>query len=314
MRSQAKADGFAKLPRFEKYVEDDKLTFTIIEDVATSDFSEALKDVEAVLHTASPFHLGGGDPEETYLKPAIDGTLNVVKAAHKAGTIKNLVITSSFAAVLSLDDPKLPFNGKVYTEADWNNCTFEQARTTDIPAFAYSASKKLAEKAAFDYQKEHNLEGKMHFVALNPPMVMGPAIQPLDKLDNLGESAGQVWKLVSGQWDKEIPPTGFPLFVDVRDLGEAHVLAMEKNIQGRVGVSGGNYDNQSILDLAHAKFPDECKATKGTPGSSRKDDPAVFKIDTTKAQKELGIKFRGHDETFTDAIRQLYDDRAAGKA
>lgn len=315
VRSQAKADTFAKLPRFAKYVESGKLTFTTIEDVASSDFTKALEGVEAVMHTASPFHLGGGDPWEVYLKPAIEGTLNVVKAAEKSGSVKNLIITSSFAAVLSLDDPKIPFNSKVYTEADWNNCTLEQAKNPEMPAaFAYSASKKFAEKSAFDYQKEHNLVGKIHLAALNPPMVMGPAIQPFDKLDQLGESAGQVWKLVSGQWDKEIPPTGFPLFVDVRDLGDAHVLALEKNIQGRVGLFAGNYDHQSILDLAHAKFPTECKATKGTPGSSKKDDPTLMKIDTTKAQKELGLKFRTHDETFADAIRQLYDDRAAGKA
>ena len=43
----------------------------------------------------------------------------------------------------------------VYTEADWNPTTFEQGKASNVPIFAYAASKVLAEKAAWAYVEEH---------------------------------------------------------------------------------------------------------------------------------------------------------------
>ena len=51
-----------------------------------------------VLHTASPYTFNFKDGEEELLKPAINGTLNVLKAA-KAEGVQKVVITSSFAAI-----------------------------------------------------------------------------------------------------------------------------------------------------------------------------------------------------------------------
>jgi nucleoside-diphosphate-sugar epimerase len=51
-----------------------------------------------VIHVASPFTGVIQDPKKDMLDPAIEGTLNVVRATHKAG-IKRIVITASFVAV-----------------------------------------------------------------------------------------------------------------------------------------------------------------------------------------------------------------------
>jgi nucleoside-diphosphate-sugar epimerase len=50
------------------------------------------------------------------LDPAIEGTLNVVRATHQAG-IKRLVITSSFAAVLDIS-----LGGAVQPIAEYDIC------------------------------------------------------------------------------------------------------------------------------------------------------------------------------------------------
>ena len=51
-----------------------------------------------MIHVASPFTGAVQDPKKDMLDPAIEGTLNVVRASHKAG-VKRIVITSSFVAV-----------------------------------------------------------------------------------------------------------------------------------------------------------------------------------------------------------------------
>lgn len=239
VRSQEKGDAFGKLPHFSKYAKSGQLEFAIIKDVIESDFTESMKGVEVVLHCASPFHNKiEGNPEKTFLDPAVKGTKNALQAAHKAG-VKHFVTTSSFAAVCSLDDKEFPNNGKTYTEDDWNNATYEQAKTTETAAFAYCASKKFAEKAAWDYQKENHLEDKMKFSCVCPPMIVGPPIHSVDKLDHLNESLDQLWNVISGRNGDEIPPTGFPAFADVRDVAEAQIVSFEKNINGRFLVYGG---------------------------------------------------------------------------
>jgi nucleoside-diphosphate-sugar epimerase len=54
--------------------------------------------ISAVIHVASPFTGVVQDPKKDMLDPAIEGTLNVIRATHKAG-IQRIIITSSFVAV-----------------------------------------------------------------------------------------------------------------------------------------------------------------------------------------------------------------------
>ena len=124
---------------------------------------------EAVIHTASPFHFNVTDTKKDLLDPgmpnrgfyslqccnrancyilAIIGTTGILTAIKKsAPSVKRVVITSSFAAIL--DGTKGNRPGYVYSEADWNPITEEQAIQT--PTNGYRASKTFAEKAAWDF-------------------------------------------------------------------------------------------------------------------------------------------------------------------
>lgn len=57
--------------------------------------------ISAVIHVASPFTGDVKDPKKDMMDPAIEGTLNVVRSAHKAG-IQRIIVTSSFVAVFDL--------------------------------------------------------------------------------------------------------------------------------------------------------------------------------------------------------------------
>jgi nucleoside-diphosphate-sugar epimerase len=136
----------ARYPQFS-----DQLSFTIVPDTAVPGaFTEAVKGVSGVIHTASPFALEVADNEKDLLQPAIQGTLNIVEAVAEHGLgVRRVIVTASFASMLDLDQAFRP--GYRYTEADWNPCSYETARTTSSATMAYCASKALAEKALWEW-------------------------------------------------------------------------------------------------------------------------------------------------------------------
>ena len=76
-----------------------------------------------VIHTASPFHFKFTDPVEGILNPAINGTTGILKAIKAfAPSVKRVVITSSFAAIVNLVEPPA-----VYDESSWNPVTWDVA-------------------------------------------------------------------------------------------------------------------------------------------------------------------------------------------
>lgn len=117
----------------------------------------AMKGVDAIAHTASPYALTVTDPMRDFINPAVEGTLSVLRAAKEAG-IKRVVVTSSFAAVTDFNKGGA-WREYNYTDSDWNPTTLEEAcEDGRAGAFVYSASKKLAEKAALDFGEKNGLE------------------------------------------------------------------------------------------------------------------------------------------------------------
>lgn len=86
----------------------------------------------------------------------------------------------------------------------------------------YYTSKKLAEKAAWDFIENE----KPHFslTTLCPPFVFGPPEQEVSSLDQLNTSAAVMYKLFTGE--TQTVENGEFIWVDVRDLALAHVLAI----------------------------------------------------------------------------------------
>jgi nucleoside-diphosphate-sugar epimerase len=116
----------------------------------------------------------------------LQGTTNCLEAAAREKSVKHLVLTSSFASML--DMAAYPSPGKVYTDDDWNPATYDEAKDkSKPPPFIYCASKKLAEKAAWDFVQ--NEKPGWSLTTLAPPMIFGPPLQPVKSLDNLNNSS-----------------------------------------------------------------------------------------------------------------------------
>lgn len=100
---------------------------------------QATEGIDYVLHIASPIPPGIPKDENEIIKPAVEGTVNVLEAALK-NKVKKVVVTSSCLAIFLGNEDKLN------TEEDWS----------DVAKSAhYPKSKILAERAAWDFYEKH---------------------------------------------------------------------------------------------------------------------------------------------------------------
>jgi nucleoside-diphosphate-sugar epimerase len=183
----------------------DRLSFFAADLESDAGWAEAVAGCDYVQHVASPFPLTQPKDEQELIRPAVEGSLRVLRAARDAG-VKRVVLTSSFAAIgYGQGKRKTP-----YTEADWTN--------VDGPAVQpYMKSKTLAERAAWDFVANEG-EG-LELVVVNPVGIFGPALN-----NDLSTSIELVKQIMTAA----IPGTPALYFgvIDVRDVASLQVLAM----------------------------------------------------------------------------------------
>lgn len=96
---------------------------------------KAIEGATYVAHTASPFPGGLVWNSDTVVRPAVNGTISVLKAAQQ-NKVKRVVITSSVAAMMGT------LIKERYTRDDWSDPNHQDP---------YCKSKTLAERAAWEF-------------------------------------------------------------------------------------------------------------------------------------------------------------------
>ncbi|GAB3519355.1 SDR family oxidoreductase [Emticicia fontis] len=183
----------------------ENLSFVETDLLSDTNWDKAAEGCTYVLHVASPIYLGIPKDENEMIKPAVEGTLRVLKAAREAG-VKRVVMTSNFGAVgYSHTDIT-----KVITEESWTNPN-EKGLST------YNKSKVMAEKAAWEFMKREG--GKLELSVINPVGIFGPAFTA-----KLSSGFELLLKVLDGSM-KAIPNMTLSI-VDVRDLADLHIRAM----------------------------------------------------------------------------------------
>ncbi|KAJ7232314.1 NAD-P-binding protein [Mycena haematopus] len=272
----------------------DKFELVVVPDITVEGaFDEAVKGVDAIEHTASPFHFQADDPAEL-LDPAIKGTVSILESARKYGTsVKRVVVTSSCAAVLNVSPTP-----QVLSELNWNDQAVqeveEKGRAASNPA-KYRTSKTLAERAAWDFAKKYKDEIGWDVSVLNPPLVLGPVIHAVSSPETLNTSARAMYLAFT----KPEASAGGGCWIDVRDLALAHVRALEKEAAGgeRIIITAGAFAWQDFLDAA----PPSSKYQKGTPGKGKEwVHPLQYKND--KSIRILGMEYRSMADTAAATI------------
>ena len=268
-------------------------------------WADAVKDCTYVQHIASPFPAVHPKDEMELIRPARDGALRVLKAAKAAG-VKRVVMTSSMASIAYGHGDK---RAEISDETMWS----DPSGPDNTP---YTKSKTIAERAAWDYV---NGEGKgLELAVINPTGILGPALSA-----DVSTSLEIPIRLLNGK-TPGLPRIGFS-FVDVRDVAECHVKAMELPeaagerflathdflwfteaadiLRKKFPAYNARIPKRKVPDFAlklMAMFQPVYRQTVTELGRTRKASNA-------KASRVLGVKFRTAEEALVASAQSLIE-------
>jgi dihydroflavonol-4-reductase len=275
--------------------------------LAPGAFDAAVADSEHVMHTASPYALDVKDPQKDLVDPAVQGTRNVLASCKKAGTVRRVVLTSSMAAIT--DEPE---GDHVLTEEDWNG-------KSTLDRNPYYLSKTLAEREGWRFVMAE--APRFDLVVINPFLVIGPSLSA-----GLNTSNQLFTDLLAGTYPGIMNLTWG--FVDVRDVAEAHLRTMAtRRAAGRYICAGETISmRDTVALLGHAGWAEGHKLPrlgldcavgdftvrlasylqpKGVGSYLRTHVGRVPRYDTSKIQRELGMRFRPVKESILDTMANL---------
>ncbi|WP_321181109.1 aldehyde reductase [Mycolicibacterium sp.] len=274
-------------------------------------FDEAMAGCELVMHTASPFLLSGySDAQEALVRPALEGTRNVLDAVNRTQTVKRVVLTSSVVAIYGDTCESRDVPGGVFTDEHWNT-------TSSVEHQPYSYSKTVAEQEAWRYQKAQD---RWDLVTIHPGLVLGPSLTSASD----SASLSTMKQFTDGTLLAGAPALTMGV-VDVREVADAHLRAgFTPEAHGRYIVNADSLTLLQIGKILRRKFGPlypfpwttapkiVVKAIAPVAGLTRKfvdrnvGYPLVF--DNHRSRDELGLVYRPVEQTMTDHFRQMLDD------
>lgn len=271
------------------------------------EYDKVAEGCKYIIHMASPFTITVDNPQDELIEPALKGTINVLNAANNSSTVRKIVLTSSVAAIHG-DNIDMKDKGiDIFTEEHFNS-------TSSVEHQPYSYSKVLAEKKAWEMQATQE---QWELVVINPAFVMGPPLSP--RTDS--GSITLMKQFLGGKFYTGAPDLKFG-FVDVRNVADAHIHAMENTeAEGRHIICErvcNLYEFSQIIKKVSTnkyKLP-LMKAPKFlvtllapafdlTREFVRKNVGYDIKFDNTKSRESLHIDYIPLEETLKDMIAKM---------
>ncbi|KAL2866121.1 flavonol reductase [Aspergillus lucknowensis] len=279
---------------FSKYT--DKLSFVIIPDITASGaFDEAVKGVEYVIHVASPMP-GSGEPD--LLNGAVRGTVSVLDSAIRIPGVQKVVITGSILSLVPIGRIEKGAMVKEDTDFDF---TFDRESTAALSRIdQYHASKIAAHKAVLDFVATNS--PPFDVVTIHPVYVFGRSLVQ-ESADQLSGTNRLLFQTIT----TDTPFLGQFLGVHVDDVAVAHVNALTRSGTRIKGVrpyllSSKSRSWREVRDFAQSQYP---KLSIPLPPL----DTLEYEVDTSRAQRELGIEFREMEVQVKDVVDQQLELR-----
>ena len=283
-----------------------QLEFVIVPDILKEDaYYEAVKDVDYVIHLASPSTNQKTIPsEESYdevlIQPAVQGTMNMIKAASNySPTTKRIVITASIVSIIEWSEMFME-TGHIFNE---------QSRTESVRGpfgglfAAYGASKVAALNATEEYVRTR----KPHFDInhIGPAFVIGENELAGNRAEILAGTNKAALGHVVGSTIGPTPSTS--VFVD--DVAKMHVLALDPKIPGGqffLGVSEKSKTQwEDCFDIVKKYFPEAVE--NGTFPLSGKNPTKRLIFDNEYTKRTLGIEFASFEEQVKSVAKQYLE-------
>lgn len=170
------------------------------------DWPRAVQGCTFILHVASPWPIVA---DESTIRTAVEGTMNVLKAAASTPSVRKIVLTSSCSAI----NDGYPNDSQVFDETCWTDLENPLVEN-------YARSKTLAEKAAWDFWNSLDHGTRFSLTVLNPTFIIGPVLSDCEN-----GSCTVVGRMMDFRTYLASPKVSLGV-VDVRDVARAHVEAL----------------------------------------------------------------------------------------
>jgi len=263
-------------------------------------WEDAVKGCKYVIHTACPNLSYDPSNEDVLIKPAVEGTLNVLNAGLQGGITKS-VITSSIGTMW------LGNHKKEISEQDWLD---------ESKCDSFHKSKALAERAIWNFWSKN--KENMEVVIINPGFTVGPVLTK-----SKSASIEMILKLITGKVPA-LPNFSFAM-ADVKDVAEAHVNALfAQNSNGkRYLIASQTSTFEKIASVIRAEFqpygyniPSKTISTQyfkyiaWFDSGARKTMPYLdkdMKFNNSLSIKDLGLKYRSPEQALIEMCYSMID-------
>ncbi|KAL3421154.1 NAD dependent epimerase/dehydratase [Phlyctema vagabunda] len=268
-------------------------------------FDTAMKGCSVVHHVASPFLLPEKikDGESQLVKPALEGTRNVLASVNITESVSRVVMTSTIGAIFGDYIDVLEMTNQTLSEDYFNT-------TSSVTNNPYHYSKVIAEKEAWAISQAQK---RWSLVCINPGMVLGPSLAG-------SSDSGSLFlldEMLKGYFFYGMPNLSLAT-VDVREVAQAHLAAAQTpGAHGRyilcdvemasfVRISRvlRSYHRRPCL-LPRHQIPDVLVRAIGplfglSQGYMRAHLGVRFTCDNHRSIQGLGITYRPLEETLRD--------------
>lgn len=313
VRSEAKIESVLARPQIQAALNPgSRLTFVIVPDItAPGAYDDAVEGVTHIIHIASPLASGGNAVplhlhNQHFIQPAVRGTLNLLEAANYAGTVRRVVITSSFVALVPMDeldgtrkrDPRRPVSPD-------DRIPFAPGPYQSEFA-AYAASKVAAlQQAEAWIERERPPFDVVH---LHPGFVLGRNDTATTTGQAMQGTNSVVLALLLGK--RFGPYVGATVYAN--DVARAHVAALDPRVFGNQSYilsQPARWDD--AIGIAQRAFPDALKTKLLVKGGSV--TTTYLPMDASLTEETFGFRFASYERQVKSVVDQFLELRLRQK-
>ncbi len=274
-------------------------------------FDKPMQDCELVIHTASPYFITGiKNPEAELIKPALEGTRNVLSSANKTPSVKRVVLTSSVVAIFGDAADITTAPGGIFTEKEWNT-------TSSADHQPYPYSKTVAEKEAWAIANDQQ---QWDLVVINPGWITGPSLSKRKD----PTSISIMIEFGDGTYKSGVPRMWSGM-VDVRDVATAHVKAgFIEGASGRHIIVSEEITLKGIADVLRRHFGERYPFPRReapkfllwliapllgfTRRYASRNVGYPLKFDNSYSKNDLGMSYIPIEQSIKECFQKILDD------
>ncbi|KAF2122805.1 hypothetical protein BDV96DRAFT_618090 [Lophiotrema nucula] len=302
-RSQSKIAKVEAAPTFKAL--HGSVEWIVVPDMtADGAYDEAVKGVKYIIHVASPIPTFGGEPipadklEDYFLGQAPKGELGILESAHRAGTVKRIVVTSSVVAITPFD--YYLGQGDYSVDITAENRIPDVKGPFDFEFQAYSAGKAAALNAADAWMASH--DPNFDLIAVIPGWIFGrdELITDVESFTKGSTNSVLAGLLLGGK--NEMPYNGNS--VQGEDVAKIQVLSLDPKVKGNQSfIASADFKWETAIGVLKKSFAQQ--VADGKLSVEGKQPTLAIKHPNKNTEEVFGFKFAPFEKV-VEAVAKQY--------